>query len=201
MNTSLLKSAIAGLALSFTASAANATLLFSDISLTSNSMTFTVNGDMTGYVPDPGTYLYQMSISYSGDFWLGAPGSYAPNNWSTSLFDNVGIGYSGNTGWFSGAVTPYSWVNFAGNLTSAFAIDRVVTLSFAENYFDPGASGTIDFLWGNGYTTSTKTSLAAVSADPIPSPSSGILLTLALAMAGLLALWRKPEVLVAEFKL
>lgn len=177
------KSILAGLALAMSATSANATLLFSDIVLTSRSISFTIDGDMTGYTPTPGSNLRQFSILFSGDFWTGAQGDYSRNTFSTSLFDNVGISYSGNTGWFNGATTPYSWVYMSANLVSAVATNRSVTVDFGDDYLDLSEGGDIEFFWGNGYTTSTKTLLEVATADPISSPSS-----IALLMASLVGL-------------
>lgn len=184
MKSRLAKSLIAGIALSLSASAANAALIFSDVSVTSRSLSFTVDGDLSGYVPDPGTNLRQFSILFSGDFWLGALGSYSRNTWSTSLFDNVGISYVGNTGWFFGATTPYTWVSMTQNLTNAVATNRSVTVDFGSDFIDPSAAGNIEFFWGNGYTTSNKTSIQLTSSDPLPAPSSVVLIGLALATLG-----------------
>lgn len=180
---------LAGVALAMSATSANAALLFSDIVLTSRSISFTVDGDMSGYVPAPGSNLRQFSILFSGDFWTGAPGAYSGNTWSTSLFDNVGISISGNTGWFTGATTPYTWVHMSANLTSAFANNRSVTVDFGDDYLDLNESGEIEFFWGNGYTTSSKTSLQVSAAETISSPSSVALL--AASLVGLCGLLRR----------
>ncbi|MFK7730900.1 MAG: hypothetical protein AB8B48_04695 [Pseudomonadales bacterium] len=183
MKLSGIKGILAGLTLAMSATSANATLLFSDIVLTSRSISFTVDGDMTGYVPSAGSNLRQFSILFSGDFWTGALGDYSSNTWSTSLFDNKSISFAGNTGWFNGATTPYTWVYMNSNLTNAFANNRSVTVDFGDDYLDVNESGTLEFFWGNGYTTSTKTSLQVSAADPISSPSS-----IALLMASLVGL-------------
>lgn len=187
MKVSGFRGVIAGLALAMSATSANAALLFSDIVLTSRSISFTVDGDLADYVPAPGSNLRQFSILFSGDFWLGAPGAYSGNTWSTSLFDNVGISISGNTGWFSGATNPYTWVQMSSNLTSAFANNRSVTVDFGDDYLDLSETGQIEFFWGNGYTTSNKTSLQVTTADPLSSPSSMALLAASLiGLGGLL---------------
>lgn len=184
MKAGVLKGVLTGLLLSMGATTANAALIFSDISLTSRSISFTLDGDLADYVPSPGSNLRQFSILFSGDFWTGAQGAYSRNTWSTSLFDNVGISYSGNTGWFTGATTPYTWVLMSSNLTNAVATNRNVTVDFGGDYLDVNESGVIEFFWGNGYTTSNKTSLLVTSADPVSTPSSIALIAAALAGLG-----------------
>lgn len=187
MKLSAIKGVLASLALAMSATSANATLLFSDIVLTSRSISFTVDGDLVGYTPSPGTSLRQISILFSGDSWNGAPGAYSANTWSSSLFDNVGISFPGNTGWFVGAASPYTWVQFNASLTGAVANNRSVTVDFGNDYLDLTQSGLIEFFWGNGYTTSNKTSLQVATAEPVPVPSSIALLAVAIAGLGGLA--------------
>lgn len=178
---------LAGLLLALGTTSANATLIFSDIVLTSRSISFTVDGDLSGFTPDPGTNRRQFSILFSGDFWVGAIGAFSRNTWSTSPFDNVGILFAGNTGWFNGATTPYTWVQMNADLTGALANNRAVTVDFGDDYLDLDESGTVEFFWGNGYTTSNKTSIQVAAADPIPNPTSMALLALAMAGVGVAA--------------
>lgn len=183
MKLKLIKGAIAALALSVSSTAANASLLFSDVDLTSNSISFMVDGVLDDITPDVGTLRWQLSILYSPSLWLGSEGSFHRNNISQSLFDNRDLGYSGNTGLFYGATVPYTWINFTGDLFGASANSRLVTIDFTNNYIDTEADGFVEFIWGNGYRTSVQTPIQSVAADPMPSPPS-----VALIFTGLLAL-------------
>jgi len=191
MKLSSFRGILAGLVLAVGSTSANAALIFSDIVLTSRSISFTVDGDFAGYIPEPGANLRQFSILFSGDFWVGAPGAFSANTWSTSPFDNVGISFRGNTGWFNGATSPYTWVQMNADLSSAVANNRAVTVDFGDDYLDLNQTGAVEFFWGNGYTTSNKTSLQVTSADPMSLPSSMALL--ALAVAGLSTATRKKD--------
>src|SRR5512145_455165 len=108
--TKLLALAIAG----WLASSAptHAAFIFSDVEVTSNSVTFTIDGDMTGYVGSS-SYLDQFSIVYVGDLWTGAT-AFSSNTWSSSVFDNESILINGNTGGFN-SFYDYSWSMYGGN--------------------------------------------------------------------------------------
>jgi hypothetical protein len=157
---------------------ANATFVFSNLQLTNNSVTFTIDGDMTGYqAPSESIYSDQFSILYTGDLWTGPAlsdaNSYFPNTWSQNVFDNESFLITGNT------VTAapgrhYTWSMFTGTLADATASNRQVTVSFA-NYLDPLANGTLTFLWGNGMDSSRHTVLGSVSTwnqTSVPEPGA-----------------------------
>jgi len=171
---------------------ANAALIFSDISMTSNSLTFTVNGDFSGYPTVPSNYLNQFSILYSGDLWLGPQGDYSPNTWSGSLFDGLAIDNGGNTGMFSSNPQAYSWSRYNSSLAGAVATNNTVTLDFGSNYFNPSATGSIEFVWGNGYSVSNHSSVETI-VDPgqpvvsavVSTPATLGLFSAALACLGL----------------
>ena len=132
-----------------------ATFIFSNISYTSNSFTFTINGDMTGY----GSGLdntSEFNIQYFGDLWAGAtlPSS---NNWSSSVFDNKNLIDNGQTGNFPPDSENYSWSIYDADLSDAVATNRTVTLSMGGNYLDESAlSGSVIFIWGNTVNGSSR---------------------------------------------
>jgi hypothetical protein len=143
---------------------------------------------MTGYAPSP--YLGEFSIRYGGDIWIETNKS-ASNYWTNSAFDNLKIflpGYTGGADFAS--ADAYSWVAY-GDLTTAIATNRTVTLIIDDNFLNTSASNPIvSFYWGNGATVSNPTLLESVTAVPsdvieifpplpsVPEPSS-------LALAGL----------------
>jgi hypothetical protein len=97
------------LALLFTTSGqVQAGFVFSNLSYTSNSITFTINGDMTGNTPQS-DYPDQFSLRYgAGDIWAGV-GGFTENTWSTSVFDGYTFDFVGNTGTFPFTTPMYSW--------------------------------------------------------------------------------------------
>ncbi|MBL4712721.1 MAG: PEP-CTERM sorting domain-containing protein [Gammaproteobacteria bacterium] len=176
-----LTSTILILTASLWAGSANALLTFSDVSYTSNSLTFTVDGDMSGYAAS--AYNNQFSIRYNGDLWAGPTSGYHSNSWSTSIFDNKAISYAGNTGNFS---NPYTWSNYSSSLSNAIASMRTVTVNFVSNFLNTNASNAIvDFYWGNGQYHSNPTYLATGTTAAVPLP--GTLMLLALGAFGLVA--------------
>ncbi|PCI08760.1 MAG: hypothetical protein COB77_01480 [Gammaproteobacteria bacterium] len=171
------------LAASLWASSANALLTFSDVSYTSNSLTFTVDGDMSGYDSPSFWSNNQLSIRYNGDLWAGPTSGYHSNSWSTSVFDNKSLSTSGNTGNWS---NPYTWSRYTSSLTDAIASMRTVTVNFVNNYLNINANNAIvDFYWGNGQYASNPTYLATGTSAAVPLP--GTLMLLALGAFGLVA--------------
>lgn len=161
-------------------STANAILVFSDVSVTSHSVTFTIDGDMSGY----GTIgnVSQFGIQYRGDLWAGnsLPQS---NTWSTSVFDTHDFDHAGNTGiWQS--EWGYSWARFDSSLATAIATDRTVTLDFTEDLLNPFATaGDLVFVVGspNSLYPSLTTILGTVSvSSSVPLPSSIVLFAVGL---------------------
>lgn len=158
----------------FLSTSVNAAFIFSDINATTNSITFTIDGDMTGYTT--GSLNDQFSIRYSDSIYNESLlGSYTSNAWSSSVFDNISLADYGNTGDF-GHPSAYTWSDYNVDLTGAISSNRTVTITSGTNFLHDGATGQIEFLWGNGSDLSSALlgqATITVSGGPIsiiPTP-------------------------------
>ncbi len=153
-----------------------AAFVFTNVGYTSNTVTFTINGDMSGYV-DPGSANsnQQFSIRYTPGMVNSTSGlNFAPNTWSQDVFDNKTITSNGNTGFFTtGTTIPFSWSAYNGNLSNAFATNNIVTLTLSQNLFNPGFSASdISFWWGNGHSDNNPTFLGGGAPAAVPLPAA-----------------------------
>jgi hypothetical protein len=136
--------------------AANATFTFSNVSYTANSVTFTIDGDMSGYQP-PTYRETQFSLIYGGDIWAENPPLIVSNIWSKPVFDNQTLkSFNITATWGNN----FSFSTYTSSLENATASQNTVTLSFDENALEPdesppesilniGASSpAISFVWG-----------------------------------------------------
>lgn len=162
--------------LSAWAGVASAELTFSNVSYTANSVTFTIDGDMSGYTPS--SYLYQFSLVYGGDIWVGDPG-FEPNAWSSPVFDNKSFADGGNTG-TSG--NNYSWSSYGVPLDDAVVSNATITLTLTEPDLNESAQNpVITFVWGNGSSPSAHTVVGTwvgAPATPVPTLSQWALIVL-----------------------
>jgi len=166
---------------SLMASMANATLVFSDVSYTATSVTFTVDGDMSGYAT-PTSSTSQFRIIYDGDLYIGDGLFDGGNTWSRSVFDNETINNSGYTGTALGY--SYSWVSFLSSLSDATVSNATIMLSLAEADLDVNASNPLfTFAWGNNERTDL-TILGRATPGLVPAPAPLALLGIGLAALG-----------------
>ena len=172
-------------------SAASATFMFSDVGMTSNTLTFTIDGDMTGYAWTGGSYNSHFSIGYEGDIFT-TTGGNAPNSWTTSVFDNENININGEGHTLTKFGYNYSWSWYTNSLWDAVAADRTVTLTLG-NYLNPTETGIVSFYWGS--VNSNPVLLGSVDYDgsnpsaPVPEPATCLLLGIGL--FGMVAVGRK----------
>ena len=147
MNFKFLNVVLTSLTLSLSGFA-NAGLIFSDVTYTDSSVTFTVNGDMSGYDLTGVDHTGVFALRYYGDIWGGQ--HFSPNTWTGNVFDGISVSFSGNTGTWSGY--NYSWSLLDTNVTNTdVASNNTVTVDFGTNYLVEGMSNyRIDFMSGNG---------------------------------------------------
>lgn len=168
--------------------------VFSNLSYTANSVTFTINGDMTGYTPPSGDgNLIQFSLRYgAGDIWAGV-GGFTQNTWSTSVFDNSILSLAGNTGTFPFFTPMYSWSWYTNSLSGAQATNRTVTLTLGDNYLNTSATNPIvEFYWGNGADSQNPTLIGTLST--VPEPASMVIWGIGAISMGLVARRRAKKV-------
>lgn len=195
--TNLIRMVCLGVLFTTAAGQVQAGFVFSNLSYTGNSVTFTINGDMTGYTPPSGNNdLNQFSLRYgAGDIWAGV-GGFTSNTWSTSVFDNYIFASAGNTGTFLNTTPMYSWSQYANSLSGAQATNRTVTLTLGNNYLNTSATNPIvQFYWGNGSDSANPTLIGTLSAvSPVPEPASMVIWGIGALSMGLVARRRAKKV-------
>lgn len=185
MKNQALKLAKTGLLVSclFWSQTSFALFIFSGVSYSANSVSFTIDGDMTEYA-EPDQNKNAFSIRYQGDIWSGLDVS-SLNTWSQPVFANLAFESQGRTGGFDSCCNVLE--DFSGssyitqNLSSAMADKRDIKLTLGQilgqNYLNETAtSGIIEFLWGNGQERFEPTVLGSwdISASAVPDPPVGI---------------------------
>ena len=156
------------------AGSANASVVFSDVSITANSVTFTATGDLSGYTA-PSSQPYAFAILYSSGMVSGSGSSW--NSWGVSPFASNAISNTGKTGTFDS--NSYTWVFFESNLTASTFSGTPTTVTFESPFLNAIGTGTLDFIWGRGYIAPIGTTLLqqvslvnGVSPSAVPVPAA-----------------------------
>jgi hypothetical protein len=140
---------------------AHAVLTFTDVSYSSNSLSFSVSGDMSGYAPPAQQLLF--TILYEGDMWAG-PAALTPNTWNQKVFTNLSLTNQGNTGYYAAGAVGYTFSQYSAPLNTGTVTNSLVRVTFAEARLNPSAVNPIvTFAWGgvNGYTVLDTVNLGA----------------------------------------
>lgn len=162
------------------AGGANAAITLSDVSATSNTITFTIAGTIDGPAPAANTNFLFLSSSIDGASFLSAQ-DFAPGTSGSGLIGGSAItlffieNSSGNDRLSFGTISPFS----AGD-----SVSGTFTITTASNIIDPAAllDDGVSLHWGRvtsdasvGASTHTGTFQGAFN---VPEPSSALLLGL-----------------------
>lgn len=154
---------------------AQATLIFSDVSYTSNSVSFRTTGDLSGYsVPARPDYF---SLNFEGDLFLSGVN---PNiSWSNAIFAGSSVANNGYSGDWATWNEAGAWLKFSSPLnSSSVALGEITTLTLGADVLNESAtSGDIVFNWDIDSSFTRHTELGRVQ---VPEPGALILLTLGL---------------------
>ena len=179
MNTlhSLTVKLILFLLATFFSYAVKATLLFSDVSYTADSVTFTVDGDMSGY-RRPQYYFMDFSLEYGGDLWTTNHEGFEAHTWSRPVFDDKSFETPGFTGRHLNEL-PYSWSRYPTSLSDASVSNATITLTMKTPRLNVDAkAATINFIWGLGQNIESQTRLQTVSVPEINLAGTPLALSL-----------------------
>ncbi len=143
------------------------TFTFSNVSYTAGSVTFTIDGDMSGYAA--GNVLNGFSLVYAGDIMM--PAMTAGNFWSRSVFDNKTISESGATDDF--VAGDYTWSKYVNPLQDASVNNATVTVTLSHPHLNESAvSPSISFVWGIGPGGTVLATVTPTVGGPPPATFS-----------------------------
>lgn len=157
---------------------AGATYIFSDVSYTTNTVSFNIDGDMSGYATPSSGFTRYFSIIYSPELWLGgAANSFSSNTITGNVFDGI-TQLGGYTGYSAGVNEAYTWTDAwpTNDLSGATSTDLDVLITFSDDKLNESAlSGSFNFVWGKPGGVYTIIGTHSVGA-PIPEPATVALL-------------------------
>lgn len=166
------------------ATVTHSALIFSDVSYTSNSVSFKTTGDLSGYaVPDRPIYF---TLGFEGDLFLS--GVNANLSWSNAIFGGASIANNGYSGDWNLWNTPGAWLQFSAPLNqSTVALGQVTTLTLGGNVLNELASNAeITFNWdvNSNFTNHTELGRVNLSQANVSEPASIALLGLGMLSLG-----------------
>lgn len=159
----------------FISSTAQATLIFSDVSFTANSVSFRTTGDLLGYAVPARPEFF--SLGFEGDLYA-FTGFVENNSWSNAIFDGATINMNGYGGNFDSWNNPGAWLRFDSPLDlSSSALGSITTLTLGTNMLNQSSlTGEIVFNWDVDSNFTTHTELGRISINPVPEPNTMLLL-------------------------
>ncbi len=166
-------------------STAQATLIFSDVSYTENTVSFRTTGDLSGYVlPERQNFF---SLGFEGDLFTSG---LNPNiSWSNGIFENSTVNNSGYAGGFSNWNTDGAWLQFSSGLSNeTIALGEITTLTLGADVLNLSSLiGEIVFYWdiNSSFTTHTELGRVSVNATATAVPVPGVLFLMLLGFAGI----------------
>jgi hypothetical protein len=158
---------------------------FSNLELTTTSLSVTIEGTISGDTPDYGNdFLFIVNPNESAD-----PG-FTIIDWAEATTKN----FSGSPSLLVFMTFPdfdYLLVNFASQLQLGNPLEGTLVGSWSGNVFDPSAVTSLNFYWGyNGDGPTTGTLLGSASTSAVPDTGSTAAL-LGVGVAALAAARRK----------
>lgn len=164
----------------FVTSTAQATLVFSDVTYTSDTVSFRTTGDLSGYsLPSRPQYF---GISFRGDLF--STGINPNISWSNSIFNGASIQNTGYSGDWSSWNNPGAWLQFSSPLTSAdVALGSITTLTLGANVLNTASlTGEIVFTWDvdSSFTNFVELGSVTVGSSAVPVPATIVLLGIGL---------------------
>lgn len=156
----------------FITSVAQASLVFSDVTYTANTVSFVTTGDLSGYdLPERPNFF---SIGFEGDLF--SSGTAANISWSNAIFTGATLSTQGHAGDFDTWNNPGAWLQFSNPLSStATAMGVTTILTLGENFLNESSlTGEIVFNWDVDATFTSHTELGRISAtlSPVPVPAA-----------------------------
>ena len=150
---------------------------FSNLELTTTSLSVTIEGTITGDTPDYGKdvlYIVNPNATADPGFALPASAEATTKNFSGSPsllsdMEEYGVIFGTN----SGSGWDFVAVIFASDLIAGSQLNGNLVGSFSSTVFDPSAVTSLNFYWGwNGAGPITGTLLGSASTSAVPDTGS-----------------------------
>ncbi|MDP0496461.1 MAG: PEP-CTERM sorting domain-containing protein [Verrucomicrobiota bacterium JB024] len=161
------------LASSFALTAAQASLSLTVQGFTANSITFKLEGDLSGSTPN--SFIHQLYIQPEPNTWILSGGGMTA---SDSPLSDVALDAS-DQGILNGGTLPYLCLNFERTLTTSPTPDSgtgtFVTFTSESTVFDTSYTGDLTLGWGyNGESSTPFGTIQSSTAVPEPSTYAGL---------------------------